>query len=301
MLEAEDDGHRLAGFRFPLNEEFAATAEVSRAMSVPDRPRVSVTSVSVGVSYEPLRRLAPLLDLYDLAVLHQDVWPEVGDEDDEDESGDRPLVIRTTDDADRAAEQLAPLILAQAVPFAERYMSVDALLAEFLGEVEDDPYITYTAVLAAAGRFDAARASLAGLPVSRRSPLNRSTRRAVRQLRRWVESGGDPSLIPNLPPPSQFSAGTFQSFSELWSQSRSQSRAQQAAVKEVKEGSRGKGRDETRAMLREALTRRGARKQSPLWIENQLDHLWDSPEDRLQLGIRMLTGAARFGLGVAKG
>jgi hypothetical protein len=53
-------------------------------------------------------------------------------------------------------------------------------------------------------------------------------------------------------------------------------------------------------MLREALARHGARKQSPLWIESRLDHLWDSPEDRVQLGIKMLKGAARLGIGVAK-
>jgi hypothetical protein len=53
-------------------------------------------------------------------------------------------------------------------------------------------------------------------------------------------------------------------------------------------------------MLSAALTRHGARKQSPLWIESQLDHLWDSPEDHVQLAIKVLKGAARFGLGVAK-
>jgi hypothetical protein len=69
---------------------------------------------------------------------------------------------------------------------------------------------------------------------------------------------------------------------------------------EVRERASGKSREDARAMLREALTRHGARRQSPLGIESRLDHLWDSPEDGVQLGIKMLKGDARFGLGVAK-
>lgn len=88
--------------------------------------------------------------------------------------------------------------------------------------------------------------------------------------------------------------------SELVSKSWADSQAQRAALKEVKDRARGRSRTEARAMLQEALRRHGARKESPLWVESRLDHLWDSPEDRVQQGIKMLKGAARLGLGVAK-
>lgn len=88
--------------------------------------------------------------------------------------------------------------------------------------------------------------------------------------------------------------------SELVSESWAESQAQRAALKEVKEGARGRSREEARAMLSEALARHGARKQSPLWVESRLDHLWDSPEERAQQGIKLLKGAARLGLGVAR-
>jgi hypothetical protein len=63
----------LAAFIRPLGGDFAATAEVWCASSVPDRPPVLVTNAFVGVSYEPLRRLWPLLDRFRVSVLHRDV------------------------------------------------------------------------------------------------------------------------------------------------------------------------------------------------------------------------------------
>lgn len=82
---------------------------------------------------------------------------------------------------------------------------------------KDGPHLTYAALLAAGGRLDEAQKSLARLEVSGRSELAWNERREVRQLKRWVESGGDPSLIPGAPPPSRFSRRKPTSFSELWS------------------------------------------------------------------------------------
>ena len=293
MLEADDHGFRLAAFRHPLDEHFTATGEVLSASSIPDRPPVWVTGVSVGIGYEPLRRLSPLLDLYELEVFHETVWPEVGDD------GTRledPLEVTTAQDAERTAERLARVIIERAVPFAEQYASLEALLAEHSPGDGDRSQLTSAALLAAAGRFDEARRSLARLHVSERSQLTRRVRRAARQLTRWVQSGGDPSLIPDAPPPRRFGARRTPSLSESWSEGQ----AERAALKQVRESARGKSREEARAMLREALTQPGGRQRSPLWIENHLDHLWDSPEDRVQLGVTMLRGAARLGLGVAK-
>jgi hypothetical protein len=61
----DGDGDRsmvLASFVRPLSDEFAATVEYLRALSTPDRPPVRITQPMFGVSYEPLRRLWPLLD-----------------------------------------------------------------------------------------------------------------------------------------------------------------------------------------------------------------------------------------------
>jgi hypothetical protein len=237
--------------------------------------------VFVGVSYEPLRKLSPLLDLYEVSVLHENVWPEVSDDEDDGENSDDPLEVKTAEGADHAAERLARLIIERALPFAEQHVSLEALLEGFSDGDEDGPHLSYTALLASAGRFNEARESLGRLGVSERSELTRSTRRATRQLKRWVDSGGDSSLIPASPPPNRFSAPTPTSFSQLWSESRAESQAQRAALNEVRERARGKSREEARAMLSEALTRHGARKQSPLWIESGLDHLWDSREDRV--------------------
>jgi hypothetical protein len=300
ILETEGNRHRLLAFRCPVAEHFAATGEVGQASSLPDRPPVLVTNVFVGVSYEPLRKLSPLLDLYEVSVLHEHAWPEISGDEDDDENSEAPLEIKTAEDADHAAERLASLIIERALAFAERHASLEVLLEEFSDGDEGRPHLTYPALLAAAGRFDEARESLALLEVSQRSELTRSTRRATRQLKRWVDSGGDCSLIPASPPPLRFSARAPTSFSRLWSESWAKSRAQRAALNEVRERARGKSREEARAMLSEALTRHGAHKQSPLWIESGLDRLWDSREDRVQLGIKVLKGAARFGLGVAK-
>jgi hypothetical protein len=230
MQETEDDGHRLAAFRYALGQEFAATGELWLASSFPDRPPVLVTNVFVGVSYEPLRRLSPLLDLYEVSVLHEAVWPEVSDDEDDGENGEDALEVKTVEDADHAAERLAPLITERAVTFAERHASLEALLEECSDGDEDGPHLTYTALLAAAGRFDEARESLARLEVSERSELTRDTRRAARHLTRWVDSGGDSSLIPGSPPPNRFSARKPTSFSQLWSESRAESRAERAAL-----------------------------------------------------------------------
>lgn len=279
-------------FRYRLDDAFAATGEVWRPSGFPDVPPVLVTNVFVGVSYEPLRRLSPLLDLFHVSVVDEDVWPEVRENDDDEngERGEEPLEVRTAGDAARAAERFAPLILDRARPFAAGHASLDALLAEFSGGD-----ITYTALLAAAGRFDEARESLERLPPPlERSEFTRGERRAVRQLKRWIESGGDPSLIPSSLPPNRLTGPKPKPFSELWSESRARS----AAVKETRAAVSGKSREQARTILRDALARRAVRAESPLWVENTLDHLWDSPGDRAQLGIQMFKGAARFGLGV---
>jgi hypothetical protein len=291
MLGGEDEDLSVAAFICPLGRDFAASAEVLRTGHFPDKPPEVVTRLFVGVSYEPLRRLWPLLDQFRVAVVREDVWPPMSDEEDDGVPG---LEVSGPRDVERVADELAPLILERAPDFARRYASLDVLLAE-LGGAERHMDIRHAAVLAAAGRSEEARSSLAlwRPPVDR---VLRRERRAARQLRRWIDSGGDPALIPVGPPASRFALRKGKSFSEL----RAQEAKRRAAVEEVKKSARGRSRDEARAMLRQELVRRGVEEQSPLWTERTLDHLWDSPADQIRLGMRALKGVARFAMAAGK-
>jgi hypothetical protein len=135
--------------------------------------------------------------------------------------------------------------------------------------------------------LDAAREAL-NLDVPRRE---RFERRAAYQLRRWIERGGDPSLIPAAPPPSRFDASEPDSVGETWRRAR----AVRAAVEEVIRRGRGRDRAELRSMLEHELSERGVT-EDPLWYERTLDHLWDSRAERVQRTASTLLAAGRFGL-----
>jgi hypothetical protein len=91
-----------------------------------------------------------LLDLYDISVLDECVWPYVSDEDDDEddetEPAEEPLEVKTARDAERAADQLAPRILERAVPFAESYGNIDRLVAWFSGDRSPTPHCWRLAV-----------------------------------------------------------------------------------------------------------------------------------------------------------
>lgn len=202
------DEDRLVGLVRPLADGFVATVEVLQATAYPDRPLVTVTYMSVGVGYEPLRRIAPLLGVFDLDVKDTLVWPPAvaarfGDDADsqgaeqgeEDEPWD-PREVRTVEEARALASELAIVVGERAVPFGERYADVDGLLASLPGPLIGS--LCQPALLASAGRLDEARASLALIPQLPQGPQWRS--RAARQLEWWIDSGGDPALIPDAPP-----------------------------------------------------------------------------------------------------
>lgn len=296
MLVGEDEYLSLATFLYPTGSDFAATAEVSRATSFPDKPPVLVTDVSIGVAFEPLRRLWPLLGDFRVAVVTEHVWPPEKDEEAGDE-GDRvpPFEVRSAADAERAADELAPLILERAPAFAQRYASLDVLLQESGGAARYRN-IRHAALLAAADRLEEARASLELLRPPPDPQLSRRQRRTARQLRRWIDGGGNPALIPPSPPPSGFTHDKRRSLSEL----RAEQAKRHAAMEEVKQTARGKSRDEVRAIFLQEMARRGVEEQSPLWIENTLDHLWDSRAQQVHAGMRALKGLGKFAIGAAK-
>ena len=173
----------LAEFVRPLHDDMAATASVGRAGSIPDRLPVWVTHVHVGASYEPLRRLWTLLgDDYRLALIHERVFPDDSVEPEGDEG--RRLKVSSDAEAEAAVDKIAGLVLREAIPFAERYRGVEALLDEF-GFDEQKGVVDQraVAVLAAAGRFEEASAALARYrPTAISRHGEREARRFVHQV-----------------------------------------------------------------------------------------------------------------------
>jgi hypothetical protein len=223
---ARESTHMLAEFVRPVHGEIAATASVIRASSIPDRLPVRIAHVFAGVCYEPLRRLWPLLgDRYALALLHDDVWAD-------------ELDVWNAADADRAVDTLAGVILGEAASFAESYGSLEQLLAEF-GHGEEHSGVDQHAValLAAAGRFDEARTGLGRYKAEtgdRRR--DRETLRFVHQIERYIDSGGDRSIVPRRPPPSRYEIDRMPSVSEMWRQRR-------AGLEQEPAATGGPGRD----------------------------------------------------------
>jgi hypothetical protein len=296
----------LICFARPLASGLEAIAEVGEAVSFPDRAPIRIDDVRVGIGYEPLRRLSSLLgDQFSASVLSRSATrPEDLELGGEDDDGDEEIehvylsVIGGREAVPGAVQKLAELVLAEAVPFAERFVSLDALLAE-LADPEDRSCldVRVPALLGAAGRFDQALAALDRYHEPAGSNfVFRRERRSAYQLRRWATNRGDPSLLPARPPPDTFEhPRKRQSLSQI----RADSRARQQAVRAVQQQGRGRDRDALRQMLQEQLTSRGLT-ESPLWMERTLDHLWDTPAQQVRLALQGLTVLGRFGLGVAK-
>ena len=81
------------------------------------------------------------------------------------------------------------------------------------------------------------------------------------------------------------------SMSKLWRESRAAS----AAVDAVRRDGEGNDRSQQRAMLQRELAERGV-SESPLWIEQKLDHLHDGPAEKRELLIGGLIGAGKLGI-----
>lgn len=202
----------LAEFDCRLDAAFSGVAQLG--LQVPDTagPPLVVITVTVGVAYEPLRCMWPLLrdslgpaaqsclrsallsyDLIRDLDNHGDVREEEDENTEDEEAWQRPIWTSVT--AAAVADEAASLILQRGVPCVERLADVDVLLAE----LEEDPGSIdwrVPALLAAARRFDEAHDALAAfveLEASGRETLY------THQLRRWIERRGDPDLIPSEP------------------------------------------------------------------------------------------------------
>ena len=106
--------------------------------------------------------------------------------------------VREPADVAPVAERLSALIEEPAAPAVERVATLESLL-EDLDRIEDPWQGSPVApgVLAAAGRLDEARALLQRTARSGLREADDEDTRVVRQLRRSIDSGADPALIPH--------------------------------------------------------------------------------------------------------
>jgi hypothetical protein len=289
----EDSGERsmtLASFVLPINDDFAATAEYTGALKVPDVPPIRITQPLFGVSYEPLRRLWPLLDDFShVATLRENVW----------EMPEWAQLCRveasTPAEIEAAVDALVGPGLDHVLAFAEHHADVDVLLEGLRPEESIHQNQTTPALLAAAGRFDAARDALALYRGEGGGPdASRRRRRFVYQLTRFIDSGGDLSLLPTHRPPSRLARVGQRERGDIWHEVR----ARNEAAKAIKPMAGSRDRSQLRAMLESELAQRdvGA---DPLWIEQQLDHLFASREERRQQAVEGLKALGKLGLAAA--
>lgn len=242
----------------------------------------------LGVAYEPLRRLWPLLGDYVRIAALTDL-PE---------SACR-MEVHTQGDVAPVAKQLAGFALERAVAFAERYTSVDALLEAHRDDESEGPNQVVPALLAAARRFEEARSALAryrpDVDVDVDMPeAKRRERRFVYQLTRWIDSGGDRALLPSAPPPRRYAHFERRSATETWHEVR----ARKAAVEALKREATGHDRVELRSMLKSELAERGV-SMDPLGIEQAINQLWISHGERARGGAQALKTVGKIGLAVA--
>jgi hypothetical protein len=280
----DDHSMALAAFVRPLSDGFAATAEYTRALSTPDRPPVWITQPMLGVAYEPLRRLWPLLgDYVGIAALTDLPESAYG------------MEVHAQGDVAPVVKQLARLALERAVAFAERYTSVDALLEAHHEDESEGPNQVVPALLAAAGRFEEARSALARYRPDVDVPeAKRRKRRFVYQLTRWIDSGGNRELLPSAPPPRRYAHSERRSVTETWHEVR----ARKSAVEALKRAGDGHDRAELRSMLKSELAERGV-SMDPLGVEQAIDQLWISHGERAREGAEALRTVGKIGLAVA--
>jgi hypothetical protein len=283
------DSYSVGAFRLRVADGFSATASFPRAQSVSDRPPLRVSGVRVGVSYDPLQRLWPLLvehvpsceletDVEELLVPPRDL----------------AVKLFVAADVAAAADQLVRPVLEHAVTYAQLYASVDALIAvhtddEADGDGRDSLGVSRAvpALLAAARRLAEAREAL-----SRYVPEGRTDERFVRQLSRWLDADGQLAIPPLVTAPERPERPTFADI-----------RAHTALRREAVDAARTLAVGRSRLLLRTALEAELERRElneSPLWIEHQVDRIQASPAARVVQTAKGLKALGGWGIGLAK-
>jgi hypothetical protein len=285
----------LAAFVRSVSADIAATVQVmGGGVSFPARLPIVIRNVQVGVCYEPLRRLWPLLGVrYHLTLLAD---PPDGRE--EVEEREWQLAVENADQVRLAVDEVVADVSPRAVVFAQGYPGVDELLAAFRSG-SDPGWVRQeeVALLAAAGRFEEARDALERYrPLTGYPEGDREARLFIHHVGRYIDSGGNPAIVPSEPPPSQFAPPEPRPpISEIWREQR----ARQQALEAVSKLDRGTGRAELRAALERELSARGVT-ESPLWYERALDNLHQSDAQRSQQFAKRLVSASRLAVKVVR-
>lgn len=260
----------------------------------PDASWLEVT-VSVGVSYEPLRSL--------LQAIGGRVLVELVSEDveDLDPPPAQPVVSLDSMSAVPAAvQQLGGMIAAYAVPFAERHAQIEKaidLLADRDMYEPQEAAMLNAAFVVAARRWDQAGAALAELETADQDGEwgeVRRRRRIVRQLRRHLDAEGALSIprtpaswppVQSLPPRAE-----GRSFAEVWSDARRKTKAREEALAAVRTVAADMSRDEIKMLLAREQEKRGLDVE-PLGLERQADRI-EAEHDPLGRVTQMIGGVS---------
>jgi hypothetical protein len=251
----------------PVGPEFSAIAElVGMETGSKDAFPIDLLGLNVGVGYEPLRRLSPLVGgSFSLAHVREDADELAGS------PQSWPVTVDDSEQAASVGRELARLVSATALPFAEKYSTVDSLLDDQGGDV-----LTTAALLVAAGRFDEAASVLAAFEARDETRRGRQQReRATYQLRRLIENRGD-VVVPSEPPPEK-TARVPAAVREWLPPVTAAAAAKLEAIRAV-EQRLGDDRDPdaVRAELVTEYERRGVR-ESPLSIEHTIERICRPP------------------------
>lgn len=250
----------------PLGGDFTAVAELAgHSTRGSDRFPVELGGLTVGVAYEPLKRLAPLLGgSFSGALVLEPAERVLG------VSQTWPMVVANADDAASTMSNLAPMIEPAAEAFVCDYMTVGSLLEE----TQDDLLVT-AALLAASGQFDRAAKSLGRYnpDESVRPSVRRQQVRATYQLGRWIAARGDEALVP-IEPAEDPEQRELEDIVEWLPAKAAATIARLAAIRAVQQRAGGKSRDALREELVAEFGLRGV-VETPLGIERALQQLTD--------------------------
>ncbi len=276
----------------PLPEDFAAIVDVRGALGSGDARVEYVADLVFGLSFEPLRRLSALLGEQFATVQVDDASLSLGDD------GEMRMAVRSREEAAVVAAEIAAIIRNYDFTGIERGADLGVLLESSAAIREPHFALMVPAILAAAGRFEEAGAALddAAVEPERTDVVDRmlSTEHARTryQLRRWIGSRGDESLLAIEAPPERVTSSVREALSR--------SRALRDAVQTVRRASQTTmTRAQNRVLLEDELERRGLDKE-PLWVEVTLDKLHASRSDQLGSVRRLASEGRRAAAGIAK-
>ncbi len=154
----------------PVRDGFVASARLSAGYSTgSDQSPTLHPGLRVGIGFEPLIAIWPLLGAFGTSVLDErvaDPADREGEAEHEASAGVEHATgsaewVSSLADVTPPAERLARLVRDRAIAFAEPLASIESLLEGLRARSDEPPGLGLAALLAVTGRFDAAREELA--------------------------------------------------------------------------------------------------------------------------------------------